>query len=123
MLRPASATKSDPTEAWVLVLVPVKSFFRLPLGTIPEYYASPLNPGNVSEAKAVWTSDSSNEVVRAEARALANKSRREKNEEGNRGPGAGVGCVVGDLADARARLERSAAAGAQRIASSPFAVE
>jgi hypothetical protein len=78
MLRPASATKSDPTEAWVLVLVPFQSFFRLPLGTVPEYYASPLNLGNVSEAKAVWISDSSNGVVCAEARALANSQGEKK---------------------------------------------
>src|SRR5882672_9301990 len=123
MLRPASATKSDPTEAWVLVLVlvPFQSFFRLPLGTVPEYYASPLNLGNVSEAKAIWASDSSNGVVCAEVSALANKIKERKNEKGNRGPAAGVGCVAGDLADVRARLERSAAA--QRIASSPFAME
>jgi len=98
MLRPASATKSDPTEAWVLVLVPFQSFFRLPLGTIPEYYASPLNLGNVSEAKAVWISDSSNGVVCAEVRApLANKSRREKMKKVIAGPVLALAVSLGAL--------------------------
>src|SRR5712672_1455212 len=97
MLRPSSATKPDPTEAWVLVLVPFQSFFRLPLGTVPEYYASPLNPGNVSEAKAVWISDSSNGVVCAEGRALTNKSRREKMKKVIAGPVLALAVSLGAL--------------------------
>src|SRR6266403_5190946 len=99
MLRPSSATKPDPTEAWVLVLVlvPFQSFFRLPLGTVPEYYASPLNLGNVSEAKAVWTSDSSNGVVCAQVRALANKSRREQMKKVIAGPVLALAVSLGTL--------------------------
>src|SRR5712671_5644241 len=101
MLRPASATKSIPAEAWVLVLVlvlvPFQSFFRLPLGTVPEYYASPLNLGNVSEAKAVWASDSSNRVVCAEVQALASKSRREKMKKVIAGPLLALAVSLGTL--------------------------
>jgi uncharacterized damage-inducible protein DinB len=69
----------------------------LPLGTIPEYYASPLNLGNVSEAKAIWASDSSNGVVCAEVRALASKLRREKMKKVIAGPVLALAVSVGTL--------------------------
>jgi hypothetical protein len=43
MLRPTSATKPDPTEAWVLVLAPRQTALSFAAHAIPEYYPSSLH--------------------------------------------------------------------------------